>query len=74
MNGSTSSGMTGTDWIGVIMASNEAALRWAQLFTGREIPGEEDGITVTPERVGIGQNGLILIGLLALGAFLLLKD
>ncbi len=74
MNGSTSSGMTGTDWIGIIMASNEAALKWAQLFTGREIPGEEEGIVVTDQRVGIGTNGLILIGAFALVAYLLLKD
>lgn len=68
------SSMSGTDWIGLIMTSNEAALKWAQLFTGRQIPGEETGIVVDENRVGIGSNGLILVGVLVIGAILLLRD
>lgn len=67
-------GQTGTDWIGLIMASNEAALQWAQLFTGRTLPGQTTGVSVTPDRVEVGGGGLLLLGVLALGAFLLLKD
>jgi hypothetical protein len=70
MNG----GLTGQDWIGIIMASNEAALQWGQLFTGRTLPGQTSGVTVTDDRVEVGNGGLILLGILALGAFLLLKD
>jgi hypothetical protein len=70
MNGQT----TGTDWIGLIMASNEAALRWAQLFTGRSVPGDAGGVVVTEDRVEVGSGGLVLLGLIALGVFLLLKD
>lgn len=72
MNGDT--GLSGSDWIGIIMASNEAALQWAQLFTDRPLPGSTTGVYVTPERVEVGGGGLLLLALLALGAFVLLKD
>lgn len=70
MNG----GMSSQDWIGVIMASNEAALQWASLFKGTPVPTTQNVVSVTPTGVSVGQSGQwILIGVLALAALFIFK-
>jgi len=67
----------GFDLIGLIMASNEAALQWAQLFTGQRLPGDE-ALTVDgpgDTRVGVSNmGGLLLLGGLVIVAIVILKD
>ncbi len=73
MNGTTSQ----TDWIGLIMTSNEAALQWAQLFTGRRLP-EDEAVSVTTgdgeTRLGLSNmGGLVVLGAIVLVAVLVLR-
>ena len=69
MNGQVS----GTDWIGLIMTSNEAALKWAQVFTGRALPEDEAIVVNSDGRSSVNINGLLLIGAVVIVAVLLLR-
>ncbi len=70
----TNVGMTSQDWIGVIMASNEAALQWASMYTNRPVPTSQNVFSMSPTGLSVGASGQwILIGALALVALFVFK-
>lgn len=71
MNEATSS----RDWVGLIMASNEAAMQWYSLVTQKPLPTSDNVMTVGPGGVSVGSNAnyLILGGLLLVAAFFVFR-
>ena len=68
------SGMSSQDWIGVIMASNEAALQWASMYSDKPIPTTQNVLSMTPTGLSIGASGQwILIGLAVLAVVFVMK-
>ena len=72
--------MTGSDWSGLIMASNEAVMQWYSMVTQKPLPSQPTSIyTPLPGggevRFGAPTNSsLLLIGVLIVVAFMVLKD
>lgn len=63
---------SGPEWI---LASSEAALRWAELFLGRSAPSDSV-ITVSPDQVTIGRQGqwLFVAGLVLVAVVIYSKS
>ena len=65
---------TSTDWIGLIMASNEAAMQWYALTTQKPLPTSGNVVTIGPAglQVGASANWLVL-GVLAVVLFVVFR-
>jgi len=68
------SAQSSTDWIGLIMASNEAAMQWYSLATQKPLPTQGNVLTVGPTGVSVGANAnWLIIGGLLLVAFVVFR-
>jgi len=63
-----------TDWIGLIMASNEAAMQWYSMTTQKPLPTTGNVLTVGPTGLSVGTNAnWLVLGALAFVAFLVFR-
>jgi hypothetical protein len=65
---------TSTDWAGLIMASNEAAMQWYSLVSQKPLPTSGNVFTVGPGGMSVGTNAnWLVLGALAFVAFLVFR-
>jgi hypothetical protein len=63
-----------TDWIGLIMASNEAAMQWYSLATQKPLPTSGNVITLGPGGMSVGSNAnWLVLGGLIIVAFIVFR-
>jgi len=63
-----------TDWAGLIMASNEAAMQWYSLVSQKPLPTSGNVFTVSPGGISVGTNAnWLILGSLVIVAYLVFR-
>ena len=68
--------MTNTDWAGLIIATNEAAMQWYSMVSQKPLPATSDAV-VTPLPGGghlqVGTNTILILGAIVVAVLVFRK-